>query len=137
MSPVLSRALSPARKAVAALALPVFLTAPAAHAVSDADLADHWAPVLYQDTDSSDYDADYLSAVDFDGDWDDAPAPFELTTHENDMEGLLATDPAYLVPVHFANRGEFGLTYTRNPYRQRTRLTAPTPTPTAGAGPRA
>lgn len=36
---------------------------------SDAELAQRWAPVHYQDTDSSDYDADYLSAVDFDGDW--------------------------------------------------------------------
>ncbi|QFZ18031.1 hypothetical protein [Saccharothrix syringae] len=129
--------MTPARKLaaalVAALALPT-LTTPAAHAVSDADLAHYWAPVHYQDTDSSDYDADYLSSVDFDGDWnaqnnweaqddslarltgaayfsvvetsthwfivyafyhprdwDDAPDPFELTTHENDMEGLLAT----------------------------------------------
>lgn len=38
-------------------------------APSDAALAQRWAPVHYQDTDSSDYDADYLSAVDFDGDW--------------------------------------------------------------------
>ncbi|MFD7659976.1 hypothetical protein ACFV4N_38875, partial [Actinosynnema sp. NPDC059797] len=130
--------MTPARKLVtalaAALALPALLAAPAAHAVSDADLANHWAPVHYQDTDSSDYDADYLSTVDFDGDWnaqnnweaqddslarlagaayysvvetsthwfitysfyhprdwDDAPDPFGLTTHENDMEGLLAT----------------------------------------------
>ncbi|MFC6093498.1 hypothetical protein [Saccharothrix lopnurensis] len=130
--------MTPARKLAAALAaalaLPAFLTAPAAHAVSDADLANHWAPVHHQDTDSSDYDADYLSTVDFDGDWnaqnnweaqddslarltgaayysvaetsthwflvygfyhprdwDDAPDPFGLTTHENDMEGLLAT----------------------------------------------
>lgn len=39
-------------------------------AVTDFDLALRWAPVHYQDTDSSDYDADYLSTVDFDGDWD-------------------------------------------------------------------
>lgn len=38
-------------------------------AATDADLALRWAPVHYQDTDSSDYDADYLSTVDFDGDW--------------------------------------------------------------------
>jgi hypothetical protein len=41
----------------------------AAAAPTDAALAMRWAPVHYQDTDSSDYDADYLSAVDFDGDW--------------------------------------------------------------------
>ncbi|SDG46731.1 hypothetical protein SAMN05216553_108205 [Lentzea fradiae] len=45
------------------------LTAPAHAAVSDHDLAFHWAPVHHQDTDSSDHDADYLSTVDFDGDW--------------------------------------------------------------------
>ncbi|HEY1178010.1 MAG TPA: hypothetical protein VGF17_17780, partial [Phytomonospora sp.] len=41
-----------------------------AAAVTDAALAARWAPVHYQDTDSSDYDADYLSPVDFDADWD-------------------------------------------------------------------
>jgi len=44
--------------------------APAAAAVSDLELALRWAPVHYQDTDSSDYDADYLSTVDYDADWD-------------------------------------------------------------------
>src|SRR5262245_7443102 len=43
--------------------------APAGAAVSDFDLALRWAPVHYQDSDSSDYDADYLSTVDFDADW--------------------------------------------------------------------
>lgn len=43
---------------------------PAVAVPTDAALAQHWAPVHYQDTDSSDYDADYLTAVDFDGDWD-------------------------------------------------------------------
>jgi len=33
-----------------------------------AQLAAHWAPVWYQDTDSSDYKADYITAYDFDGD---------------------------------------------------------------------
>jgi len=101
---------------------------------TDAQLALRWAPIHYQDTDSSDYDADYLSRVDFDGDWDaqnnwehqddslsqlnavvyysvtetsthwfilyafyhprdwsDIPDPFNLYTHENDMEGVLMT----------------------------------------------
>ncbi|WP_248925986.1 AbfB domain-containing protein [Paenibacillus hamazuiensis] len=38
-------------------------------AVSDLDLAYRWAPLNYHDTDSSDYEADYLTAVDYDGDW--------------------------------------------------------------------
>jgi hypothetical protein len=42
---------------------------PAAAAATDLELALRWAPVHYQDSDSSDYDADYLSTVDFDGDW--------------------------------------------------------------------
>ncbi|WP_196427268.1 hypothetical protein [Paenibacillus woosongensis] len=41
-----------------------------ASAASDLDLAYRWAPVHIQDTDSSDYDADYITAIDFDGDWD-------------------------------------------------------------------
>jgi hypothetical protein len=39
------------------------------YAVSDLDLAYRWAPIHLQDTDDSDADADYLTAVDFDGDW--------------------------------------------------------------------
>lgn len=41
-----------------------------AQAVSDTDLALHWAPIHFQDTDDTDADADYLSAVDYDGEWD-------------------------------------------------------------------
>lgn len=46
-------------------------TAAAATAATptDADLAYHWAPIHHQDTDDTDPDADYLSAVDFDGNW--------------------------------------------------------------------
>jgi hypothetical protein len=57
---------------VTALGLAGSLSLPAvALAVpTDLDLAYRWAPVHHQDTDSSDYDADYLSPVDFDGDWD-------------------------------------------------------------------
>jgi hypothetical protein len=39
-------------------------------APSDLELAYRWAPIHYQDTDSDDYDADYLTAVNYDGDWD-------------------------------------------------------------------
>lgn len=39
-------------------------------AATDQELVYRYAPVHYQDTDSSDYDADYLAAVNFDGDWD-------------------------------------------------------------------
>jgi hypothetical protein len=51
--------------AVTTMAAPV----PAA-AATNAELAARWAPVHYQDTDSTDYDADYLSRIDFDGEWD-------------------------------------------------------------------
>jgi hypothetical protein len=107
---------------------------PAAAAPTDAALALRWAPVHYQDTDSSDYDADYLTRIDYDTEWDTLnnwehqddnlarltgwmyysvvetsthwflvyayyhprdwegfPDPFELFTHENDMEGVLLT----------------------------------------------
>ncbi|MCM2579342.1 hypothetical protein [Streptomyces meridianus] len=43
--------------------------APAQAAPGDAELAYRWAPVHYQDTSSSYYTADYLSTVDYDGDW--------------------------------------------------------------------
>jgi hypothetical protein len=105
-----------------------------AAAATDAELALRWAPVHYQDTDSSDYDADFLTRIDYDAewntlnnweheddnpatlagwtyysvvetsthwfllygfyhprDWEDFPDPFELFTHENDMEGALLT----------------------------------------------
>ena len=105
-----------------------------AHAVTDAELALRWAPIHYQDTAASDYDADYLSTVDFDGDWNtlnnweaqddnvsrlsgaayysvvetathwflgyafyhprdwtDVWDPFGVLQHENDMEGVLFT----------------------------------------------
>ncbi|WP_117215793.1 hypothetical protein [Allorhizocola rhizosphaerae] len=108
------------------------LAQPATAVPTDAALALRWAPVHYQDSDSSDYDADYLSRVDFDGDWiaqnnweaqddsvsrligavyysvvetsthwhlvyayyhprdwEDYPDPFGQYTHENDMEGAL------------------------------------------------
>ncbi|MGH3736924.1 MAG: hypothetical protein ACRDT6_15135 [Micromonosporaceae bacterium] len=61
-----------AAAAAAGLAMAVVtgLVAPGpASAVTTAELAYRWAPVHYQDTDSSDYDADYLTRIDFDGDW--------------------------------------------------------------------
>lgn len=39
-----------------------------AHAVSYADLVFHYAPVHYQDTDSTDYPSDYITAFDYDSD---------------------------------------------------------------------
>lgn len=41
----------------------------AAAQTTDAALAYRWAPVHYQDTDSSHYSADYITAIDYDGDW--------------------------------------------------------------------
>lgn len=55
--------------AVTALVCALLPAGPVTAATSDFDLALRWAPIHYQDTDSSDYDADYLSKVDFDGDW--------------------------------------------------------------------
>ncbi|MGH3716641.1 MAG: hypothetical protein ACRDT4_24755 [Micromonosporaceae bacterium] len=47
------------------------LIAPApALAATSAELAARWAPVHYQDTDSTDYDADYLSRINYDAEWD-------------------------------------------------------------------
>jgi hypothetical protein len=56
---------------VAALLLAVVVgpARPSLAAPSDAELAFHWAPVHYQDTDSTDADADYLTTVDYDGGW--------------------------------------------------------------------
>jgi hypothetical protein len=39
-----------------------------AHALTHDDLAFHYAPVHYQDTDSSDYPSDYVTAFDYDSD---------------------------------------------------------------------
>lgn len=57
----------------------------AAASVSDLDLAYRWAPIHYQDTDSSHYSADYLTGIDYDGDWNTL----------NNWEGL-DVDPARL-----------------------------------------
>jgi hypothetical protein len=58
--------------AVLVLATLIVTPTPAHAQVSDAALARHWAPVHHQDTDDSDADADFLSTVDFDGDWNAA-----------------------------------------------------------------
>jgi hypothetical protein len=64
------KTLCAAAAAAAALVCALLPARPAAAAASDFDLALRWAPIHYQDTDSSDYDADFLSTIDFDGDWD-------------------------------------------------------------------
>ena len=56
--------------AVAAMVLPLVVATPASAEATDLELALRWAPVHYQDTASWDYDADYLSTVDFDAEWD-------------------------------------------------------------------
>ncbi|HEV2784237.1 MAG TPA: hypothetical protein VGX25_33035 [Actinophytocola sp.] len=53
-----------------AAALALLRPAPAVAVPTDAELALRWAPVHYQDTAAADYDADYLSTVDYDGEWD-------------------------------------------------------------------
>jgi hypothetical protein len=58
------------RKIFAVVIAAALTAAPSpAVAISDSDLAFHWAPVHYQDTDDTDADADYLSPIDFDGEW--------------------------------------------------------------------
>jgi hypothetical protein len=52
-----------------ALVAALLVAPPASAAVTDADLAYRWAPIHYQDTAAADADADYLSTVDYDGDW--------------------------------------------------------------------
>jgi hypothetical protein len=53
-----------------ALLLGALPAAPArAAAPSDLDLAFRWAPIHHQDTDDADADADFLTAVNFAGDW--------------------------------------------------------------------
>jgi hypothetical protein len=69
----------------------VVVPAPRAEALTHRELALHWAPVHRQDTDNDDADADWISAVDFDGDWlasnnwehQDRPA-----THQQDLGRL-------------------------------------------------
>jgi hypothetical protein len=64
------RSALPAAAALLLATLVLVPASPAAAQVGDAELALRWAPVHHQDTDSSDYDADYVSAVDYDGEWD-------------------------------------------------------------------
>lgn len=52
-----------------ALAIPATVAGPADAEASDGAVAARWAPIHYQDTDSSDYDADYLSAISYDAEW--------------------------------------------------------------------
>ncbi|MFD7233168.1 hypothetical protein [Streptomyces sp. NPDC059881] len=53
----------------AALAAVLLAPAPAHAAPGDPELAYRWAPVHYQDSSSSNYRADYLAPVDYDGNW--------------------------------------------------------------------
>jgi len=53
-----------------AVALTTALAVPGpAMAATNAELAARWAPIHYQDTAATDYDADYLSQIDFDAEW--------------------------------------------------------------------
>jgi len=57
-------------KKIMCLAVSATLYAGAALAAAPADLAFRYAPVHYQDTDSSDYPSEYITAFDYDGDRD-------------------------------------------------------------------
>ncbi|MBS2970423.1 hypothetical protein J9317_16875 [Metabacillus sp. KIGAM252] len=59
------------KKTAGAIIISLFAAFPAGGnaSASELDLASKWAPVHYQDTDSTDYDADYLTSANYDGDW--------------------------------------------------------------------
>jgi hypothetical protein len=61
--------------------------------VTDLELATRWAPIHYQDTDSSDYDADYLSKIDFDLEWD----TLNNWEHQDDVLSRMAGHVYYSV----------------------------------------
>ncbi|MGX7825042.1 hypothetical protein ACTG9Q_08105 [Actinokineospora sp. 24-640] len=83
----------------------VALGAPAA-AVTDLELATRWAPIHYQDTDSSDYDADYVTAVDYDGEWD----TLNNWEHQDDNPGRL-TGAAYYSVVETSTHWFIGYSF--------------------------
>lgn len=67
----ISRKLLTVGAALVTIVAPIVIApTPASAQATDYELALRWAPVHYQDTDDSDYDADYLSTVNYDGDWD-------------------------------------------------------------------
>lgn len=88
-----SRQLTVAVAAAALLSLAVAVPGVATAAPTDAELALRWAPVHYQDTDSSDYDADYLSRIDYDGEWDMS----NNWEHQDDQLSRLTGDASYSV----------------------------------------
>ncbi len=74
-----------------AIALALAASAPAASAISSADLAFHHAPVHYQDTDSSDAASDYITAFDYDSD------PISTNNWDNRGNGLWPATVYYSV----------------------------------------
>jgi len=63
-----TRLLRPRRLIVALLA--AILGVAGARGITHEEIAARWAPIHYQDTDSSDYFGDLITAVDYDGDWE-------------------------------------------------------------------
>ena len=53
------------------------------------ELAEHWAPIVYQDVDDSEPTADYLTAVDYDGDWDAANNWEDLVEPGSDLRAFV------------------------------------------------
>lgn len=51
------------------------------------EIAYHWAPIHYQDTDNSHADADYLTGVDYDGDWNAQNNWEHQDDHPNQLKG--------------------------------------------------
>jgi len=78
------------KKAIVGLCGGLALGAPAL-ALTPAELAYHHAPVHYQDTDSSDYPSDYITAFDYDHD------PFTTNNWDNRGNGLWPATVYYAV----------------------------------------
>ncbi|MEU6084073.1 hypothetical protein [Streptomyces sp. NPDC047108] len=85
------RRLALATSFVATTCLATMLTLPstAEAAPSDAELAQRWAPVHYQDTADSNAAADYLSMVQYDGDWDTLNNQQSLATHQDRLSATV------------------------------------------------
>jgi len=64
---------------------------------SHAEVAWRWAPIHYQDTDSTDYTADFIARFDYDGDWDGTNNWDNL--HDGDYTCLPAQSDCDSIPL--------------------------------------
>ncbi|MGW2017670.1 hypothetical protein [Streptomyces sp. NPDC001927] len=73
----------------AALAALFLAPTPAQAAPGDHELAYRWAPIHYQDSSSSNYRADHLAPVDFDGNWNTLDNWDNLGAHAAGLKGTV------------------------------------------------